>query len=72
MTTPSAHDLLPDELAALVRNLRETGYEILVIGLPGEDGYSLLRKLRARNPNVPAMATSAMPKAGNTDDGRRP
>ena len=26
-----------DELAALVRNLRETGYEILVIGLPGEE-----------------------------------
>lgn len=54
-----------DSTEGALRALITFNPDVLVvdIGLPGEDGYSLIRRLRARPPgqggNVPAMAVTA-------------
>ena len=37
------------------------------IGLPGEDGYALLRRIRALNPALPAIALSAYARAADRE-----
>ena len=40
-------------------------FDVLVsdIGMPGEDGYSLMRKVAARTPRLPGIALSAFTSA---------
>jgi signal transduction histidine kinase len=50
--------------------LDESCPDVLVsdIGMPGEDGYSLIKKVRARNVDIPAVALTAF--ARHEDQGR--
>jgi len=43
--------------------------EVLVadVGLPGEDGYSLLARIRAMVPEIPALALTAYARASDRD-----
>jgi len=56
-----------------MRSLREWRPDILLtdINMPGEDGYSLIRKLRALKPehgaNIPAIALTAMARAEDSE-----
>ena len=54
----------PEAMAALARQP-----DILLsdIGLPGEDGYELIRKVRAQLPDLPAIALTAYVAAGDRD-----
>ena len=56
-TVPSA--------AAALDALRRTRYDVLLsdISMPGEDGYQLMRKVRALNPAIPAAAVTAFARS---------
>jgi PAS domain S-box-containing protein len=56
-TVPSA--------AAALEALRRGSYDVLVsdISMPEEDGYQLMRKVRATNPGLPAAAVTAFARA---------
>jgi CheY-like chemotaxis protein len=55
--------------AEAYQHLRETRFDVLVsdIGMPGEDGYALIRRVRALGPdrggNTPALALTAYARA---------
>jgi CheY-like chemotaxis protein len=55
-----AHVAVADTAATALSMFESYAPDVVVsdIGLPGEDGYSLIQRLRALNPNLPAVAVS--------------
>jgi len=60
-TVPSA--------AAALEALRRSRYDVLLsdISMPEEDGYQLMRKVRALNPGLPAAAVTAFARSEDRD-----
>jgi PAS domain S-box-containing protein len=59
--------------ADALRELGEHGYDVLVsdVGLPGEDGYSLIQKVRALDGERANLPAAALTGFASTEDGRR-
>jgi signal transduction histidine kinase/BarA-like signal transduction histidine kinase len=58
-----------DSVQAAIAALEQTQFDIIVsdIAMPREDGYALIRQVRASQPEIPAIALTAMAKPDHCD-----
>jgi PAS domain S-box-containing protein len=69
LESAGARALVASSAEEAIEKFRQIRPDVLVtdLGLPGEDGYGLLRRFQALHPNVPAIALTAYARASDRE-----
>ena len=69
LESAGARVLVASSAEDAIEQVRQIRPDVLVtdLGLPGEDGYGLLRRFQALHPNVPAIALTAYARASDRE-----
>jgi CheY-like chemotaxis protein len=69
LDSAGARVLVASSAEDAIEQVRQVRPDVLVtdLGLPGEDGYGLLRRFQALHPNVPAVALTAYARASDRE-----